>query len=96
MEDQIKISPPGERVRIRKRVPRKRTPFERIAKLLEMPHLKRHERNQRVALGGVLLLALVYFGAVRPIMNRFFPPAARKGVQITAPAPRPGLTGKGR
>lgn len=38
----------------------KRTPGERIKKFLEMPHLKRRERNQRLAIVGVIVLLGVY------------------------------------
>lgn len=96
MEDQVGSRSSPERVRIRKRVPRKRSLFYRIKKKLEMPYLKRHDRNQRLAIGAVLLLAVVYLGIVRPIMDRFFPPPVRKGVQIGPPVPRPAPAAKGR
>ena len=96
MENQVGHAPAPERVRIRKRVPRKRSLFARIKKALEMPTLKRHDRNQRLAIGAVLLLAVVYLGIVRPVMERLFPPPVRKGVQIGPPVPRPAPAAKGR
>ena len=42
--------------RRRVRVPRKRTPWKRLKKFLEMPHLKRRDRNQRLAIVGVVVI----------------------------------------
>jgi hypothetical protein len=38
---------------------------------LEMPHLRRSDRNQRVALAAVFLLFAIYLGVVRPLLSKF-------------------------
>ncbi len=71
---------------------RKRTLGEKITKLLEMPKLKRRDRNQRLAIVGVVLFLLVYLVVLRPLIDFFFPDTRPKQRQ-SAPAQRPA--GKG-
>ena len=95
MEDQVvpghttpapaPADPHRQRVRVRVRVHKKRTLLERIKKALEMPKLKRRDRNQRVAIGGVLLLFLIYLVVLRPIINWMMPVEKPKSSQISIP-----------
>lgn len=94
MENQV-AHPEHHRRRVR--VPRKRTLAKRIKKLLEMPHLKRRERNQRIAIGAVILMLGLYVAIVRPIIDYFFPYTVVK--KTTAVPVNPKITGatpKGR
>lgn len=61
----------GELVRIRRRVPRKRTLGERVKKAVEMPRLSRAKRNQRVAIVAMVLLLGVYL-LVWPTISGMF------------------------
>ncbi len=89
MESALEIPPPERRHRHRRH--RKRTLTERFLKLIEMPRLKRAERNQRLAIGAVLLLTVVYFVILRPIVNVFFPdkPTKREAPRQVGPGTRP-------
>lgn len=86
MEDSVGTAPPKYRVRVK----RKKTLFERIKKALSMPHLKRHERNQRLAIGTVVVLLAVYLVVVRPIVNYFFPYVPPKKAQTIPIQPKQG------
>ena len=77
--------------RRRVRVRRKRTLWERTKKFLEMPHLKRHDRNQRLAIAGVIIMLVVYLLVLRPLMAWLLPPSKPKQVQIVMPAGKTGL-----
>ena len=79
----------AQRVYRRVRVPRKKTRAERIQKYLEMPHLRRSDRNQRLALAGVILLLAVYLVVVRPLLNLILPASTPSQTQA-GPAPKPG------
>ena len=93
MEDQVAPGHPAhgpsdpqrQRVRVRVRVHRKRTLLEKITKALEMPKLKRRDRNQRIAIGGVLLLFVFYLVVLRPIINWMMPAEKPKSSQISIP-----------
>ncbi len=95
MDDQAITPPhgtdPHRRVRVRVRVKRKRSLFERIKKKLEMPHLRRRERNSRIAIGGVILFAIFYLAVLRPVLDYLIPPSRPKQVQIPLPAKTQGL-----
>jgi len=67
---------PANRHRVRVR--RKLTRWEKIKKALEMPQLKRRERNQRIAIVGVVVALGVYFLVLRPIADWMFPDAPVK------------------
>ena len=82
----------GQVTKHRHRRYRKRTLFERIKALLEMPRLKRSERNQRLAIAGVLVAMAVYFLVIRPVMNVLFPYTPTR-TQKSGPGPAPGKTG---
>ena len=58
-----------QRVRHRRRIPRNLTRRERLQKFLEMPHLTRRDRNQRVAVVGLILLATAYLFVLRPLFD---------------------------
>ena len=73
--------------RRRVRVRRKRTLWERLEKYLEMPHLKRRDRNQRVAIVGVMIGLVVYLFILRPLINIMFPPDTRPKQTQSGPAP---------
>lgn len=79
----------GEHPRHRVRVRRKLTLWEKVKKALEMPQLKRRDRNQRVAIVGVILLLGVYFLILRPIADLLYPDTATK-----AGSSAPGLRQK--
>jgi len=70
--------------RHRVRVKRKLTLGKRIRKALEMPQLKRRDRNQRVAIMGVVLFLLLYLAVLRPIIDFVFPPKLK--IDRSAPA----------
>ena len=71
--------------RHRVRVRRKPTLGEKIKKALVMPTLKRPERNQRLALVGVILLMGLYLLILRPLADLLFPETPKKAVP-SAPA----------
>ena len=81
MEDPIIHRPEHHRRRVR--VPRRRTRWQRLKKFLEMPHLKRRDRNQRVAIVSVVFMLLLYLGVIRPVVNLIFPPAIEKAPKLT-------------
>lgn len=81
MEGQV-TGPQTHRHRVR--VKRKLTLGEKIRKALEMPQLKRRDRNQRVAIVGLVLLLLLYLAVLRPIIDFFFP--AKLKNERSAPA----------
>lgn len=81
---------PGYR---RVRVTRKQTLAEKIKFFLAMPHLKRRDRNQRVAIVGVVVLLLVYLFMLRPLFEILYPDAITKPQQA-APAGKGGLRQK--
>ena len=64
--------PVGAHTPHRRRVHRNKTLGERITKILAMPHLKRRERNQRLAIIGVILLLGVYLVVLRPLFHILF------------------------
>lgn len=68
----------GEHHRHRVRVRRKRTLWEKVKKALEMPNLKRRDRNQRLAIVGVILLLGVYLLILRPLADLLFPESVKK------------------
>jgi hypothetical protein len=70
-------------------VHRKRSLWERLKKYLEMPHLKRRDRNQRVAIVGVMVGLVVYLLVLRPIIDIMFPDTRPKQAQS---GPTPGST----
>jgi hypothetical protein len=63
MEDQV--------VRIRRRVPRKKTFGERVERLILAPHLPRGKRTQRVAIIAMVVLMGVYL-LVSPMLGDIF------------------------
>ncbi len=87
MEDSIGSGPQKYRVRVK----RKKTPLQRIKKVLSMPHLKRRERNQRLAIGTVVLMLGLYLAIVRPIIDYFFPYVPPKKTQTLTPPTKTGL-----
>jgi hypothetical protein len=54
-----------------------------------MPHLKRRDRNQRLAIVAVILFMGIYLVVVRPLFAVLFPPPAPKKA-VFVPAKRPG------
>jgi hypothetical protein len=58
--------PHGSRRRRRSRKP---TLGDRLRLWFEMPRLKRSERNQRLAIAGVVLLMVMYFLVLRPLLD---------------------------
>lgn len=87
MEDPLGTAPQ----KIRRRVKIKQTLPQRIKKVLSMPHLKRRERNQRVAIGAVVLMLGLYLAIVRPIIDYFFPYVPPKKTQSLTPPAKTGL-----
>lgn len=69
---------------------RRRTLWVRIIKYLEMPHLNRRDRNQRVAIAGVVMFMVVYLLVLRPLIDIMFPASQSKQ---TKSAPASGSTG---
>jgi len=80
----------------RVRVPHKRTLGQRIKKYLEMPHLKRRERNQRVAIVGVMIGLVVYLFVLRPLIDLILPDTRPKQAQSGPPPGKSGLSPKKR
>ena len=78
-------------------MPHKRTLGQRIKKYFEMPHLKRRDRNQRVAIVGVIAGLAVYLLVLRPVIALLFPPSRPRPAQPSRPpARKPGLPGQKR
>lgn len=75
---------------------RKRTLGEKIKKFLEMPKLKRRDRNQRIAIAGVVLFLLVYLVVLRPMIDFFFPDTRPKPRQSGPARSQPGKGGMQR
>lgn len=81
MEDQV--------VRIRRRVPRKKTLNERIDRLIFAPHLPRAKRMQRVAIIAMVLLMGVYL-LVSPMLSDLFGGGRKDTAPSAAPAKAAG------
>ena len=75
-----------ELVRIRRRVPRKRTIGARLKKALEMPHVSRAKRNQRVVIVAMVVLMGVYL-LVAPLLSDMFGGGRKEGASPAAGAP---------
>lgn len=71
--------------RHRIRIKRKLTLWERTRKALEMPRLKRRDRNQRLAIVGVVAFLLVYLLVLRPLIDYVFPAKYKSSTPVTMP-----------
>jgi len=77
MEDQI--------IRVRRRIPRKRTLGERIKRVIVAPHMSRSKRNQRLAIVAMVLLLGVYL-LVWPVVSGILGGGSKDSAS-TSPAP---------
>lgn len=92
MEDQVN-GPPlqlGDRTRRRVRVKRKLTLWEKLVRATEMPGVRRRERNQRLAIVGVVMALVVYLVAIRPVIQWLTPPTKGKQTSVPIPSKNPG------
>jgi len=77
-------------------VHRKATRAEKIRLALEMPRLRRSDRNQRLGIVVVILLAGVYFLVLRPLADLLLPQTRAKKTQPAAAPGKGGLQPKKR
>ena len=93
MEDQVSRPPIqlGDPARRRVRVKRKLTTWEKLQRMVEMPGVRRRERNQRLALVGILVALVVYLVAIRPVVQWMTPISKSKQTNVPIPSKAPGL-----
>ncbi len=80
MEDPVAPRPARHRVRVH----RQKSVWERTTKFLAMPHLKRRDRNQRVAIVLIILFMGLYLVVLRPLFVLLFPTPPPKRVVVPA------------